>query len=200
MIFYATKETMLRYKLKTPEEMDQSMLPLAQEILQKERGTRIYEWGCKLFYFDRRKCLQVMHFETKLVIYLMDFKMADLEYAGDAVAHYLMDMYAADRDMCRALKAFFVSAPIVIFDRITDRSMITSMNGMLNRWAFDGYRFYDYISDGILHTKQINRDVNEIPVTVTVDGKKEWIVPYEYFAQTIKKRFPCNDSVNWRFH
>lgn len=194
MIYYATKETMQRYKLKTPEKLDPSISPLAQTVKQKEAGQRIYEWGCKLFYFDRRKCLQIMHFETKLVIYLVDLKMAEREYAGDAVAHYLMDMYESDRKMCRALRSFFASAPVVIFDQITDRSMITCMNSMLNRWAMDGYRFYDYISGGILHTKKINRDVNEMPVTVTIDGKKEWIVPYEYFAQVIKERFLSNDE------
>lgn len=189
MIYYATKETMQRFKLKTPEKMHPSISPLAQAVKQKEAGQRIYEWGCKIFYFDRRKCLQIMHFETKLVIYLVNLKMAERKFTGNAVAQYLMDMYARDEEMCRALEAFFASAPVVIFDRITDRSMITSMNSVLNRWAMDGYRFYDYISDGILHTKRINRDVNEMPTTITKDGKKEWIIPYEYFAQTVKSRF-----------
>ncbi len=189
MIFYATKETMQRYKLKTPEEMEPDVLPLAQAVRQKEAGQRIYEWGCKLFYFDRKKCLQIMHFETKLVIYLVNLKMAERDYAGDAVAQYLMDMYQSDQEMCRALEAFFASASFLIFDRITDRSMITCMNSILKRRAFDGYRFYDYISDGILHTKQINRDVNEMPAAIMIDGKKEWIIPYEYFAQVIKSRF-----------
>lgn len=82
MIYYATKETMQRYKLKTPEKLDPSISPLAQAVKQKEAGQRIYEWGCKLFYFDRRKCLQIMHFETKLVIYLVDLKMAERNMQG----------------------------------------------------------------------------------------------------------------------
>ena len=195
MIYYATKEAMQRYKLKTPEEMGSSIAPVAQAVKQKEAGQRIYEWGCKLFYFDRRKCLQIMHFETKLVIYLVDLKIAEREHAGNTVAHYLMDMYKSDREMCRALEAFFASSPVVIFDRITDRSIIGSMNSTLNQWTYGGSRFYDYISDGILHTKRINRDVNEMPTTVTIDGKKEWIVPYKYFAQVIKERFSGRHSM-----
>lgn len=195
MIYYATKETMKRFKLKTPEELDASISPPAQVIKQAEAGQSIYEWGCKLFYFDRRKCLQLMHFKTKLVIYLINLKMDEREYIGNAVANYLMDIYASDREMCRALEAFFASSPVVIFDKITDRSMITAMNSILNRWAFDGDRFYDYISDGILHTKQINRDVNKMITTITIDGKKEWIFPYEYFAQTIKEEFSDKNSM-----
>lgn len=75
--------------------------------------------------------------------------------------------------------------------------MITSMNSVLRQWAFDGYRFYDYISNGILHTRQINRDVNEMPATVTMDGKKECIIPYDYFAQTIKERFSGGNFVKY---
>lgn len=195
MIYYATKETMQRYKLKTPEELDTPTLPIAQIIRRAESGHRIYEWGCKLFYFDRRKCLQIMNFETRLVVYLIDLKMADREHIGNAVAQYLMDMYASDKEMCRALEAYFESSPVVIFDKITDRSMITRMNYMVTYWALDGYRFYDYISDGILHTKQINRDVNDFYATTNIDGKKRYIIPYEHFAQTIKSRFSANGSL-----
>ena len=194
MIYYATRETMQRYKLNTPAEMDPSLSPLAQAIIQREAGSRIYEWGCKLFYFDGRKCLQIMNFETKLVIYLVNLKMAEREYIGNSVAQYLMEMYKSDKKMCRALETYFASSPVVIFDKITDRSIIGSMNSVLSNWAFDGYRFFDYISDGILHTKKINRDVNEMPTTVIIDGKKEWIIPYEYFAEVIKKRFSGKNS------
>lgn len=189
MIFYATKETMQRYKLKTPDQLKSEIAPYAQAVVQQEQGNRLYEWGCKLFYFDRRKCLQVMHYETKLVIFLVNLKMDDLEFAGNAVAQYLMDMYSSDVFMQRALERYFASSPFVCFDKITDRSIIASMNGIQSRWACDGYRFYDYIQDGTLHTKQINRDVNEMPVTRKVDGKEEWFVPYEFFAETIKKYF-----------
>lgn len=92
--------------------------------------------------------------------------------------------------MQEALKRFFKSAFHVVFDPITDRSMITSMNSVLNRWAMDGYRFYDYIDNGTLYTKKINQDVNDYTMTITKNGKKKWIIPYKYFAKEIKSRFP----------
>ena len=79
MIYYATKETLQRYKLKTPEQFESEMAPFVRAVVNRERGNRLFEWGCKLFYFDRRKCLQIMHFETKLVIFLVDLKVKDLE-------------------------------------------------------------------------------------------------------------------------
>ena len=78
MIYYATKETMQRYKLKTPDQLKTEIAPYAQTIIENEQGNRLYEWGCKLFYFDRRKCLQIMHFETKLVVFLVNLKMERL--------------------------------------------------------------------------------------------------------------------------
>ena len=189
VIFYATKETMQRYKLKTPDQLKAEIAPYAQAVVQSEQGNRLYEWGCKLFYFDRRKCLQVMHFETKLVIFLVDIKIKELEFAVNAVPQYLMDMYASDDIMQRALERYFESSPFACFDKITDRSIISSMNNVQTRWAWDGYHFYDYIKDGILHTRQINRDVNEMPVTRKVDGKEEWFIPYDRFAEAIKKHF-----------
>ena len=64
MIFYATKETLERYRLKLPDQFSEPMRPYIKAIIEKERGNSIYEWGCKLFHFDRRKCLQVIHFKT----------------------------------------------------------------------------------------------------------------------------------------
>lgn len=189
MIYYATKETMRCFQLKTPEKMVPSIALVAQAVRQKEAGQRIYEWGCKVFDFDGRTCLQVMHFATKMVIYLIDWNPDNIEYAADAVAEYLLDLYQNDEPMQAALKRFYQSAFQVVFDRITDRSMITCMNSVLNRWAMDGDRFYDYIDNGTLRTKKINRDVNDHPATITKNGQTEWIIPYEYFAQEIKKRF-----------
>lgn len=193
MVYYATRQTMQRYKIKTLDEIFAGeVTPEEARFLAKvrqESGNRLYEWGCKLFYFDGRKSLQLMHFETRLVIFLIDLKQKELEFAPDAAAHYLMDLYAADAKMVCALERYFASASFVWFDRLTNQSIIASMNHMQSGWALDGYRFYDYIRDGILHTKEINRDVNKLPFPRKINGKKEWIVPCQLFEEKIKKAF-----------
>lgn len=189
MIFYATKETFERYKLKMPDQMPEPARPLVKAVIEMERGNSIYEWGCKLFYFDRRKCLQFIHFKTRLVIFLVDVKMADVEYAADMVAQYLFNLYKDDNDMQKALEKYFASAPIACFDKITNRSIITKLNHIQSDWAWDGYRFYEYIRDGILHTKEINRDVNDYPFSTKESGKEECHIPYKYFAEVIKQQF-----------
>ena len=187
MIYYATKETMQRFKLKPPEEMTSEIAPLAQAVAKRERGNPLYEWGCKLFYFDRRKCLQVMHFESRLAVLLFDIKQAEIVYAADAVAQYVLDAYAGDRVMTAALKAYYASSPLVCFDRLTDRSVIGSMNRLQLEWGFE--RICSYIENGVLMSRRINREINERPVSRRLNGKEEWFIPLERFEALIRTRF-----------
>lgn len=149
----------------------------------------MYEWGCKLFHFDRRKCLQVIHFKTRFVIFLVDIKMADMEHVPDMVAQYLFTIYESDKEMQKALEKYFASSPVACFDRITNRSIITRLNHIQSDWAWDGQRFYEYIRDGILHAKEINRDVNNYLFSTKENGKTEYHLPYRCFAEIIKKEF-----------
>lgn len=190
MIFYATKLTMERYSLKTPDKMVSDMKYVAQAVVKKERENRLYEWGCKLFYFDRRKCIQVVHFASKLTIFLVDIKVNDLNCVGNAVAQYCFDIFKDDRKMQKALEKYYESSPVVIFDKITDKSIIATLNRNQTDWAMDGYRFYDYISDGILRTRDINKDVNtKYILTMTENGKTEYFFPAERFRDVILKNF-----------
>lgn len=190
MIFYATRQTMERYKLSTPENFKSEMGDIVRMVAQKERGNRLYEWGCKMFYFDGRKCLQVVHFESKLTIFLIDLKMDDVEYAGNAVALYILNLYDGDPVMKRAVERYFDSSPIAVFDKLTDKGIIATLNRTQHDWAQDGYRFYEFIKDGILHGKEINRQINRNWVfTRKVNGKTDYILPAEEFEKIIKEKF-----------
>ena len=190
MIYYATQQTLERYKLNTPENFQSETGDIVRMIANKERGNRLYEWGCKLFYFDRRKCLQVVHFASKLTIFLIDIKMDDIVYATNAVAQYIFDIYDGDKMMKRALERYFKSSPIVVFDKITDRSIIATLNKTQSDWAEDGYSFYEFIINGILQTKEINRKINRDWIfTRKVNGKTEYIRSAEEFEKLIKENF-----------
>ncbi|MCD7857135.1 MAG: hypothetical protein LUG55_04935 [Clostridiales bacterium] len=191
MIIYATKQTVERYKMKMPEEFtDPTMGPLARAVYQQEQGDRLLEWGAKLFYFDRRKCVQVCNFASKFTVVLVDFKKADMEYAGNAVAHYMMDIYDQDKEMVALLNRFFRDYPLVCFGRLTDRKTIASLNQFQTRFLEDGYRLYDYIEGNILHTRKLNRDINtDYLMTEKVNGKTQYFLPAEKFATLLKERY-----------
>lgn len=42
--------------------MSQPVSSLVENVIEVERGDRLLEWGAKIFYLDRKKCIQVSNF------------------------------------------------------------------------------------------------------------------------------------------
>jgi hypothetical protein len=191
MILYTTKETFTRYNLKMPEEMSDPLTgELVRMVLTREKGDRLLEWGGKLFYFDRRKCIQVTNFASKLTFVLCDIKVADLPEVGNLIAKCMLDLYADDRKMVSLLERFFQEHPVAAFSRLTDRSVIATLNHTQTGFLLDGYRLYDYIQDGILHTRRINADMNrDWLFTQKINGKKDYYFSAERFEELLKARY-----------
>ena len=177
MIVYCTKQTMERYKLKRPNEYkDHIMREVVEKVYEMEKDDRILEWGAKLFYFDRRKCIQFMNFASKLTIVVVDIKINDLESLGNTIAEYLFER-------------LFEKHPIVVFDKLVDKSIIASLNRNQSFVLDDGYRLYEYIEDNILQTRKFNKDINKIPVMQKMDGKQEYIFPIDRFEGLLKNYY-----------
>ena len=160
MIIYTTKETRERLKLKMPNELNPTLSEFIKKVISKESGNFMFEWGAKLFYFDRRKCLQVVHFASKLTLFLIDIKVKDIEKIGDMMAFYIFELYKDKPNLTKKIEKFFALSPFICFDKITNKSIITTLNHTESDFAFYGNRFYEYIKNNILHSKQINYDVN----------------------------------------
>ncbi len=187
MIIYATKQTVDRYGIKMPENFqDPVVRPIIIDVYNNEKDDRLLEWGAKLFYFDRRKCIQICNFASKLTIVLVDIKKADLEVVGDLVARYLMDIYSDNKRMTILLERFFKEHPLACFAKLTDRKIISTMNRFQSIYLKDGYRLYDFIENGILMTRKLNRKINnEYIVTDKINGKTEYYYPAERFKELL---------------
>ena len=190
MIMYVTKETFERYKLKPPEDLKPPLDELARTVIEKEAGDRLCEWGGKLFYFDRRKCIQIVNFASKFTLFLVDVKLSDLPKIGDYIAEYIFDIYSADKEMLSALGRMFEEHRYMCFSKLTDKSIISTLNSTQSRFAEDGYRFYDFISEGILHTKDINRKINcDWLFTMTSNKKTDYFYACEKFRELVLERY-----------
>lgn len=191
MIFYATKKAIERYKIKTIDKYDDSVKIIAQNIIDKETGDGIFEWGMKLFYFDKRKCIALMNYASKFTLFLVDVKMSELSYICNYLSGYLLDLYKDDEEMRNILlPKYLTESTVYIFDSIKDKSMITHLNHIVSNFAFDGYRFYDFIDNGILRTLEINKQVNfNFVVTDKIDGKKNYILPGIRFKELLMQRY-----------
>lgn len=187
MIIYATKQTVDRYGIKMPENFqDPVMRQIVLDIYNHEKDNRLLEWGAKLFYFDRRKCIQICHFASKLTVLLVDIKKADLEIVGELVARYLIDIYSDNKRMTNLLKRLFEEHPLVCFAKLTDRQIISTTNRFQSVYLKDGYRLYDFIENGILKTINLNRKVNkEYLVSDKIDGKTKYYFPAERFEELL---------------
>ena len=190
MIIYVTKETFDKYKLKRLEDLKPPLDELAQTTIEKEVGDRLCEWGGKLFYFDRRKCIQVVNFASKFTLFLVDIKLSDLPNIGAYIAEYIIDIYSEDKEMVSALERMFEEHRYMCFSKLTDKSIISTLNSTQSRFAEDGYRFYDFISEGILHTKDINRKINsDWLFTMTINKKTDYFYAREKFRTLVLERY-----------
>lgn len=190
MIIYVTKDTAERYKLKMPEDMTSPLKEVAASFIEKQQGDKLLEWGAKIFYFDRRKCLQVVNFASKLALFLVDVKVDDLLSVGSTMADYISDLYKDSREMQIYLKRLFEEDGFVVFSALKDKSIISTLNRNQSDYADDGYRLYEFIENGILQTRKFNQNFNrEWPVSRKVEGKKEYFYPADIFEQLLKERY-----------
>lgn len=186
MIFYVTKQTFERYKLKMPEEMSFPMNEIAKSTIARESGNRLLEWGGKLFYFDRRKCIQFVNFASKLTIFAIDIKMDDLPMVGNYIANYIFDIYSGDKKMTKLLERFFEEYQTCCFYKLTDKSVISTLNHTQRSFADDGYRFYDFIENNILKSRELNKKVNtEWLFRQNINGKTEWFYAADKFRELL---------------
>ena len=163
---------------------------LGTEIIEQERGDSLLEWGAKLFYFDRRKCLEVANFASKFTLFLVDIKVDDLPNIGYLISSYMFDIFKDDHDTTALLARLFDESPIFVFSKLQDKRCINHLNHTLWHFADDGYILHDYIEDGILHTRELNKSFNTgMLVTKVIDGEKQFLYPAELLKSLLKQRY-----------
>ncbi len=190
MIIYFTRQTIERYKIVTYDKMEEPIRSKFNKIIENVIGDRLFEWGAKLFYFDRRKCLQLVNFASKFTIFLIDLKMDMFEEIGNYMAYYLFELYEDDAEMTMLLEEYFNEIDIIVYSSLKDRSIISTLNTTQKNFADDGYRFYDFIEDGILKSVKINWSVNFNWIFTMKNGKKtEYFMSGEKFKELLRERY-----------
>lgn len=190
MILYATKQTIKDLDIPMPKELSDFNNIMAKNIIKEQTDDKLLEWGLKVFYFDGRKCVQAVNFASKMAIFLFDIKNDEIQWIANGIAIYLNEIYSKDKKMLNLLERFYKEYPACAFSRLTNKSIIASLNHNQFEFADDGYRFYDYIKNNILNSKRINNDFNwDNLTTATINGKKEYVYPAEYFRKLIIERY-----------
>lgn len=185
MIIYCTKYTLDMYDIGLPDNATSfTQRKSLRKIIQNESNDDLLKWGAKIFYFDGRMCLQLINFASQLRIFLMDFKYENLEHCGNAMVIYLLDIYKDNNEMIDLLRRLFEESETVIFDKLSNMSITAMLNHAEHK--MQSYKtFYDFISDGIFHTKELNRFVNEHFISKSIGYK----TPCEFFEELLKERY-----------
>ncbi len=190
MIIYSTKKTRERYNLTPIEEMAEPLKEFNQAVLDKESGDELLEWGAKLFYIDRKKCLQIVNFASKFTIFLIDIKVDIIADISNFMLVYIEDIYKDDKLMLDCLEKLTKEHPFCTFSKLTNKSIISTLNQTELGFAGYGYRFYNYIENGIMQTKKINRDINRNWLFTKKNGKTiEYFYTADKFRELVVARF-----------
>lgn len=190
MIIYCTKEMRERYNLKSIEKMTTPLKEINQAVLDNENGDKLFEWGAKLFYFDRKKCLQVVNFASKFTLFLIDIKVKDISDVPNFMFMYIEDIYKDDKLMLDCLKKMTEEYPFCVFSKLTNGSIISTLNNTEMSFLDYGYHLYDYIENGILHTKKINEEINKDWIFSCKNGKdKEYFYSANKFREIVVARY-----------
>ncbi len=190
MIIYLTKESRERLNIPLTSEIKIDMKLLAEKVIEKESGDKLLEWGAKLFYFDRRKCLQVVNFASKFTLILIDVKVKDIADIPNIMAMYMFDIYKNDAQTTKLLKRLIDENPFATYSALKDRSLITTLNH--TQWSYleDGYRLYDFIENNVMQSKKLNYKINfDWIFSSKVNGKTDYFRSGEKFAQLLKERY-----------
>lgn len=190
MIFYATKKTVDTYKIELDFSSNTELQSIVDMVLEKDRDSELFEWGVKLLYFDRKKCLQFVHFASKFTIFLFNIKKKDINNVSIMLENYIMELFKDDVVMLQILPKFLSESPVSCFAKLTNKSIISQLNRNELYFAYSGDRFYDYIHDGILHTVKINKDMNfHSLVTVKKGKQKDFVYPAELFRDILISKY-----------
>ena len=194
MILYATKQTIKELNIPMIDELSGFNKLVSTEVIESQKDNKLFEWGIKIFYFDDRKCVQAVNFASKVTIFIFDIEKEKIKYIGDAIARYLLDIYDKDKKMQKTLKQFFEDYPTCTFAKLEDRSITATLNHNQLYFADNGNRFYDYIEDGTLKTRQINKDFNwKQIISLKKDKKVNYIFPAEYFRELLFQKYSENN-------
>lgn len=161
------------------------------DIFDAEHGDRMLEWGTKIFYFERRKCLQVCHFASKITFVFLDFKKKEIPALSSLIARCMFALYEDKPDMQKLLNRLWEEHGETCFDKLTDRKVISTMNYFQSAYIeFSGF-LYNWIDEaGAIDMIKINKIINEDHiVSEKINGKTDYYCPIKKFEELLTEYY-----------
>ena len=149
MNIYVTKETAKRLKL-----------PAVSEPSAAEECDLLMSWGAKLYYFNRRKCIQLVNYETRLTIVLDDLRAQKSAAIPDLLMASLQELFKGDQEMLTCLERMEKEGPVRYGTPIRNRKILSSI--VFNETTFLARDVIPkgFVQEGALLTRELNWYLN----------------------------------------
>ena len=178
MEYYATKLTIDRFRL--PQ----------QESAKPDEVDELFQWGLKVFYFEKKKCLQILNFASKLTVFLYDVKVKDTENIPELLQRNLWPLFEQDEEIHSALKWFLGQLNPAVYAPLQNRSIVSSLNYNQTYYLMDGAELLQYLEDGKPNMTELNAAYNfRFLVGKKINGKTDYIVPAEEFKKLLMEKY-----------
>ncbi len=167
MLIFATPLTYERLHIKehspVVEEMDYfySYQDHLKAIKKFEYWSEIFEWYAELFYFNRKRCLRVVHLASSFTLYYYDVDERFMYSLGLQIKIDLLKYFTYDPEMQGYINKLFTDSHINFYMRISDKKRINYYH--LNESKFDKNNelFSRYITNnGDLDAIMLNKAIN----------------------------------------
>lgn len=177
MNIYGTKQTLERYKLDTTEPA----------IIASDEE-RLFAYGIKVFYSNRKKCLQVVNFASKLTLIIYDVKNSDIKNLDTIIEDQIKQLFKNDSEMNELLAKYYADNSDLTINKLTDRSIISTLNR--NQMILvDSINIANEIDDDGT-CRGLNKFVNfDYLQTITLNKKPRYFYPAEEFKNLLSKMY-----------
>ena len=190
MIIYGTKQTLADFQLKLPHQMTAQSRQLIGRLKAKQGGDSLHEWGAKVFYFEYLRSIQLCNFASKFTLVIVGVTDAQIAQIAEIIFGYLDDIYADDPEMLKLIDRYAEDNQVTYFDKMTNRSIMATMNNFQTNYLLDGDRIYDFTEGNKIRTRVLNKEINRNHlVTIKTGKKKDYVFPAEQFKKLLKARY-----------
>lgn len=159
MIIHASPRSISGLNLRTYDKIDGAQSLIAKYYYDKEKGNPLLEWGCDMFYFLGKRALQIVHAASGLTVFLFNLNYDEQDGIGQQIKSNVAYIYEDCAEFRPVLKKFFTDSTSYIFDTLTDKALNARLERIKLETA-EGLDFRDYIENGVLRTRKLNKEYN----------------------------------------
>lgn len=180
MYFGLTRDT-----LRQCREMEDH--PLLSDVTETQES--IFSWGCRLFTIAEQSCLQAVHADSRLHVFLYGLSPIHMPDLGEYLLELLIRMYRTDAPMCAALERYAEASSVSHFFRLTERRLIRRMTSASRTAALDAILCYGQGRNYDDGTAMANAIYNQMIYYRDYEGRHRRVTPMAEFRELLLRRW-----------